>query len=99
MGATDISTDLARALAALSAQLQECRDDDGSPTNFVGAARRVRWVASRYPLRFDGSRQAFRYEAEKELAPFFGGNRNVAKCIAWLACDAAWWKDGGRGSR
>ncbi len=78
-----VSPELGRALNALRGEI---RDTD-SP---VGAARAVRRVAARFPLKYHGQRKAFLLEAEKLLVPHFGFDAQVPKAVAWLAVDAAW---------
>jgi hypothetical protein len=77
------SPELVRAIEALEAALIET-------DNPVGAARAVRRVAARHQLPHLTSRRAFRWRAEQLLEPYFGGDVDVAKAVAWLALDAGW---------
>ena len=68
-------------------QLRKAVEEADNP---VAAARVVRRVGARHPLAHEGQRQAFRWEAEKLLLPFFDNDARIAKAVVWLCCDAAW---------
>ena len=71
---------------------RELAEVEGGSRNPVGAARALQRVAARHTLEFEGQRDAFRWEAEKLLRPYFRDldPDQAAKAIAWLALDAAW---------
>ena len=91
-----VTPELAQALEDLRQELREVHGGTGNP---VGASRALQRVAARHHFQFQGTRNAFRLEAEKLLHPYFEGVGvlDAAKAVTWLALDAAWAEGGSRG--
>lgn len=95
-------------MTALDAALEALRDALEGVDNPVAAARALQRIAARHRLQYKGQPDAFRWEAEKLLRPFFepeiqpfadveGAANKACKATVWLALDAAWAERANRG--
>lgn len=87
------TSDPIRAVERVAADLRRELDEvDGGTRNPVGAARALQRLAARHTFEYGGQRDAFRWEAEKLLQPYFRDLTpdQAAKAVVWLALDAAW---------
>ncbi len=91
--ASIVSPKLDRALSALRRALQGV---DGGHANPVGGSRALQRVATCHPLDYEGQREAFLWEAEKLMRPYFADmtTDQAARALVWLALDAAWARGG-----